>query len=145
MDKHWEGMYQKDKYARDRVIKSVRMLLPHLKKGDTVVDVGCFTQEAKKYLPSNVSYIGIDRVAYHKDNKIVDLQTTDLTLPEGQHIVCLETLEHLLQPKKCLQVIAASLPEDGHFLVSLPNEATAFHRIRCLFGTVDADAFQSGS
>ena len=61
MDNCWKDMYKKDKYARDRVMKSVRMILPYLKDGDTVLDVGCFTQEAKKYLPWSVDYIGIDQ------------------------------------------------------------------------------------
>ena len=58
------GMYKTDKYARDRVMKSARLLLPYLSQDDknpsTILDVGCFTWEARKYFPKAVKYIGID-------------------------------------------------------------------------------------
>ena len=139
----WGGMYKKDKYARDRVMKSARMLLPFLKDNDLVLDVGCFTQEAHKYYPSWIKYLGIDQQKYHRDTQVVDLGHGFEPIA-CSHALCLETLEHLIDPQDCLESIYKSLPENGLLVCSVPNEATLFHRLRCLFGTVDADAF-SGS
>lgn len=135
-------MYAKDKYARDRVMKAARLLLPYIdfNGGSTVLDVGCFTQEARKYLPSGTKYIGVDSTQYHKDTIVRDLNSVFDALP-CTAALCLETLEHLLHPAKVLQMLRASLPEKGVLVVSLPNEATLFHRIRCLLGTVDGEAF----
>lgn len=140
VDDLWKNMYRKDKYARDRVMKSARLLLPFLLDVDTVLDVGCFTHEAKKYFPRAVKYIGIDQKAYHRDTKVLDLNHGFEPI-ECSHALCLETLEHLLDPYDTLHSIAQSVRPGGYVVLSLPNESTIFHRIRSLFGTVDADCF----
>ena len=138
----WENMYKRDRYARDRVMKSARLLLPYLKDGDTVLDVGCYTHEAKKYFPRTIKYIGVDQKAYHPESRVVDLNHGFSPIP-AQHALCLETLEHLIDPQDTLESICSSLPDHGVLVVSVPNEATLFHRLRCLCGTVDAGCFAS--
>lgn len=133
-------MYRRDKYARDRVMKSSRLLLAHTNETDTILDVGCFTWEARKYFPRAQNYIGIDQKAYHKKTRVVDLNHGFEPIP-CQHALCLETLEHLIDPEDTLESIANSLADDGYLVVSLPNEATLFHRIRALSGMVDAGCF----
>lgn len=140
-DSPWEGMYKKDKYARERVIKAVRLLLPYIKPKDTVLDVGCFTHEAKKYLPKSVTYIGLDQKAYHKETRVIDLNHGFDPI-SCSHALCLETLEHLLDPLDTLLSIHNSISEESKLVVSLPNETTLFHRMRSLFGTVDNSCFQ---
>ena len=143
-DGPWKLMYRRDRYARDRVMKSARMLLPFLstddKKPDTILDVGCFTHEARKYFPKASRYIGIDGKAFHKETKVIDLNHGFEPIPCNLAL-CLETLEHLVDPEDCVVSIKSSLPENGHLVVSLPNEATIFHRLRCLLGRVDAECF----
>ena len=141
-DGNWRDMYRRDRYARDRVMKSARLLLPHLKDNDLILDVGCFTQEASKYYPPWVKYQGIDEKAYHPHTKVVNLHHGFDPI-EADHILCLETLEHLINPEEVLHSISNSLKNNGRIVVSLPNEATIFHRIRCLLGKVDAGCFQS--
>jgi len=137
-------MYRRDKYARDRVMKSARLLLPYLSQDDknpsTILDVGCFTWEARKYFPRSVKYIGIDQEKYHPQTQVMDLNHGFEPIAT-HHALCLETLEHLLDPSDTLQSIYESMSDDGFLVVSLPNEATIFHRLRCLFGIVDAGAF----
>ena len=137
-------MYVTDRYARDRVMKSARLLLPYLSQDDknpsTILDVGCFTWEARKYFPRNIKYIGIDQKAYHKETRVIDLNHGFEPI-SCSHALCLETLEHLLDPHDTLVSIYDSLQGDGRLVVSLPNEATLFHRMRSLFGVVDAGCF----
>ena len=143
MDDAWKDMYRLDPFSRDRVIASVRLLLPHLKDGDVVVDVGCYTCEAKKYLPSHIKYIGID---FDRGDIQVDLDSSDkvaqvlqqLNLPIDAKFLCLETLEHLKKPSSLLENLKNSFYLG---VISLPNESTLYHRLRCLFGTVDAECF----
>ncbi len=135
-------MYSRDRYARDRVMKSARLLLPYLKDGDTVLDVGCFTQEAKKYYQRTIQYVGIDQKKYHRDTQVVELNHGFAPMP-CSHALCLETLEHLVDPEDTLESVYNSLPDQGVLVCSVPNEATLFHRLRCLCGTVDAGAFVS--
>ncbi len=137
-------MYRLDRYARDRVMKSARLLLPYLSQDDknpsTILDVGCFTQEARKYFPRAVKYIGIDEKAYHKTTKVMNLHHGFEPIPCNLAL-CLETLEHLLDPEDTLESIHTSLPDSGYLVVSLPNENTLFHRIRALSGTSDGECF----
>lgn len=137
----WSFMYTRDKYARDRVMKSARLLLPHVQDGETVLDVGCFTQEASKYFQNTINYIGIDNVKYHRNTRVVELNHGFEPIP-ANHALCLETLEHLVDPEDCLLSIVESLSEGSYLVVSLPNESTLFHRLRCLLGTVDYGCFQ---
>ena len=136
----WEKMYQKDVYARARVMKATRLLLPHLKPGELVLDVGCYTQEAHKYLPYDIKYQGLDVEKFHKDTVVVDLNQGFEPRP-AEGIICLETLEHLVNPSLTIKSILESLAPEGVCIVSLPNEATIFHRIRALSGTPDAECF----
>lgn len=139
----WSKMYARDKYARDRVMLSARMLLPYLKDNDLILDVGCFTQEASKYYPSWIKYLGLDQAKYHKNTLVVDLNHGFEPVPAA-HALCLETLEHLVDPQDCLESIYKSLPDGGLLVCSVPNEASLFHRLRCLCGVVDGECF-SGS
>ena len=104
------------------------------------MDVGCFTHEAKKYFPRWINYLGIDCEKYHEKTQVVDLNRGFLPIA-CSHALCLETLEHLVDPQATLESIRNSLPSDGLLVCSVPNEATIFHRLRCLCGTVDAGCF----
>ncbi len=123
-------------------MKSARLLLPYMRDSETIVDVGCYTWEARKYFPRSISYIGLDVKAYHPKTTVVDLNHGFSPVP-CDHALCLETLEHLIDPADCLESLSKSLNDSGALVVSLPNEITLFHRLRCLFGTVDAGCFAS--
>ena len=142
-DNPWARMYHKDKYARARVMTATRMLLPYVKPGDTVLDVGCYTQEARKYLPTGVKYVGVDKQLWLPHVLVRDLETLKVdSLPNCKALLCLETLEHLKHPMRLLKVMKSILQGDGsHAVFSLPNEATVFHRLRALLGVVDGECF----
>lgn len=142
VDSVWKNMYKRDRHARDRVMKSARLLLPYLKDTDTILDVGCFTWEARKYFPRSIQYIGLDSQKFHAKTQVVDLNHGFEPM-SCSHALCLETLEHLIDPADTLESLYKSLGDSGVLVVSLPNESTLFHRIRCLCGTVDAQCFSS--
>src|SRR3990167_9726131 len=135
----WEGMYR-DIYAVARIKKSVNLILPLLSDKDIVLDIGCYTSEAKKYLPDNIQYIGIDSEPYVKGTVVTDLDVFN-DIVACNFALCLEVLEHLKCPKYIACAIAKSIKPNGYAVISLPNEATLFHRVRCLMGTVDAECF----
>jgi len=137
----WNNMYRLDSWTRERVVKSVRLLLPHLKEGETVSDYGCFTQFARYLLPKYVKYIGYDSFSYSHHTHLLDLDRPQ-SLADTDHALVLETLEHLKYPRRFLSSLAGIVR--GFVIVSLPNEATLFHRVRSLLGTPDADAFSEG-
>jgi hypothetical protein len=98
--------------------------------------------EARKYYQRTITYIGLDEKAYHPQTKVVNLHHGFEPVP-CSHALCLETLEHLIDPQDALESIYNSLADHGALVVSVPNEATIFHRLRCLCGTVDADSWAS--
>lgn len=132
MDNHWPDLYA-DKFAELRLKKSCELL--DARPGQSILDVGCNTREAKKYLPAECEYVGIDGIYGDSiDGGFKHYRTFD-------RILCLEVLEHLQFPRGTLKSIAEHLAPNGIAVISLPNEATLFHRARSLFGIVDQECF----
>jgi len=133
---------ENDPDAQARIKKSCELL--DVKEGMTVLDVGCHKQEARNYLPENIRYCGIDVDKNHVKTVVADIDGGFSIKEKVDRILCLEVLEHLEIPGGTLQSIASNLKDDGIAVISLPNEATLFHRLRCLFGIVDQECFQYG-
>lgn len=131
---HWENLYD-DPYAVKRIEKSVK--LAKVESGMRVLDVGCNKCEILKYLPTPIAYKGIDGIFGDKIDGGFDLGR------KYDRIFCLEVLEHLVNPKGTLEAIKRHLSKDGIAVISLPNEATLFHRLRALFGVVDGECFSN--
>lgn len=136
---HWAGCYD-DPYAVARIKQSVKLL--DAQPGHVVLDVGCYTQEAKKYLDKRINYFGIDSKSYVPETFVMDIDGGFKAGPTPR-ILCLEVLEHLKDPQGTLKSIRECLTDDGIAVISLPNEATLFHRVRALLGTVDAECFSN--
>lgn len=134
----WPDM-ENDPDAQRRIKKSIELL--DCKDGMTVLDVGCHKQEARQYLPEKSLYCGIDSVKLNPDTQVIDLDGNFDFPHQVDRILCLEVLEHLLMPSGTLQTLHRLLKDDGILVVSLPNEASMFHRLRCLMGIVDQEAF----
>lgn len=129
----WPELYN-DPYAVKRIERSLD--LADIRPSHTVLDVGCHLGELEVYMPLEAMYYGID---------ILNGVNIDggFSLPKKfDRILCLEVLEHLQHPIGTLTSIAEHLAPDGLAVISLPNEATLFHRLRSLFGVIDAEAFQ---
>ena len=49
---------------------------------------------------------------------------------------------HLKYPRAVLKTMAHAMKAKGRGIISVPNEATLFHRLRAFFGVVDAECFE---
>lgn len=127
----WPTLHQ-DPYALARLRKSCE--LADVKPGMSLLDVGCHQGEARQFF-KDIEYVGIDTLTGHEIDGGFNLNR------KFDRIICLEVLEHLKNPRATIESICNHLYEDGILIVSLPNEASVFHRFRCLLGLVDAECF----
>jgi len=134
----WPDM-ENDPDAQRRIKKACELL--DAKDGMTVLDIGCHKQEAARYLPEKALYCGVDYELIHPNTIKMDIDGGFKFPKVVDRILCLEVLEHLTVPWGALQSISLTLSDTGIAVISLPNEATLFHRLRCLFGIVDQECF----
>ena len=133
MTDYWPHLHD-DPYALARLKKSIE--LANVSDHHSVLDVGCHQEEARQFLPKGCRYLGLDHI------KGDDFDGGFKLHRKFDRIICLEVLEHLKYPRKVLASIASHLAIDGICVISLPNEATLFHRLRGLFlGEMDGEAF----
>jgi len=133
MDKdHWPSLHA-DPFARERLRKSCELL--RCAGHHSVLDVGCHRKEALEFLPKHITYTGLDSLLGD------DFDGGTNLVHRFDRILCLEVLEHLKFPDKTLKHLSARLTDHGVFVLSLPNEASIFHRLRSILGTVDQECF----
>ena len=141
VEDYWPTLYD-DPYAFKRIKKSVE--LADLKSSFRVLDVGCHKKELRELLPLDTDYHGMDIIQGDNfDGGFERLKWIYKLDEKFDRIFCLETLEHLKDPGGTLESIRDCLKDDGITVISLPNEATIFHRIRGLFGVMDQECFSS--
>ena len=138
---NWPGM-ENDPDAQARIKKACDML--DAKDGMKILDIGCHKQEALAYLPPKAFYTGINDTVLVPGTVRMNIDGGFRLDQKADRILCLEVLEHLECPLGTLEAIQSVLQDDGVLVVSLPNEATLFHRIRCLLGIVDQECFVYG-
>lgn len=76
-----------------------------------ILDIGCGNKDLKNFLPSNVSYCGLDCFGEEADDMIVlDFNTTNawavLLLKKFDYIVCSGVLEYIINPNTFLHFIS---------------------------------------
>lgn len=133
MDKDFWPSLHSDPFARERLKHSCELL--NCSFHHSVLDVGCHKKEALEFLPKGVDYTGLDILYGNEIDGDIKL------FYQFNRILCLEVLEHLKYPQSTLASIVHLLRDDGICVISLPNETSLFHRVRSLFGTVDAECF----
>src|SRR3990167_303999 len=137
---NWVDMYD-DPYAVARVKKACELLKRYCPSG-TVVEVGAFQNLSWNYLKGHdYSYYPYDFEKYTDWTNIVDLEHL-FTLIPADAILCLEVLEHIKNPHEVLNCLCRFVKQKGILVISLPNEVTAFHRLRALAGIVDGACFE---
>jgi SAM-dependent methyltransferase len=99
-----------------------------------LLDIGAGQKYLKSFLPKNVKYYSLDCDGDH--NYIIDLDKSKIPVGPGTYdiIVCLETLEHTLYPKRVLAEILRVAKKDAIFFLSMPNEYNFYCRLNFLLG-----------
>lgn len=108
--------------------------LSKLKGNFNLLEVGAQGQNIKKYIPKNISYSSLD-IEGDSDYKI-DLNKQKIPVKDNTFdiLVCLETLEHTLYPRKILKELKRVTKKDGFFVLSMPNDYNLWLRLRYLLG-----------
>lgn len=144
-DKYWEDK-KKDKLGQANAFQKERAhwIARHLEQDDSVLDIGCGDgsvlleiMKMKKVLPmgTDVSKIALQILenqgikSYHFDLRN---ENEVHQLPETDHILVLEVLEHLSNPELYLKKFLVKAKKNVFF--SIPNSGYISHRLRLLFG-----------
>ena len=108
--------------------------LSKLKGNFNLLEVGAQGEAIKEYIPKNVSYSSLDMEG-NSDYK-VDLNKQKIPVKNNTFdiLVCLETLEHTLYPKKVLKELKRVTKKEGFFILSMPNDYNLWLRLNYLFG-----------
>ena len=141
---NWLGMYE-DPYAVRRLSKAAS--ISQTKPGMKVIEFGSYHEALLPWLPDPVHYFPVDYEQFTTRTTVIDLNSLKPDIlaycPKAScdRLFALEVLEHLIRPELALTFMLRFLSKDGLAIISLPNEATLFHRLRALLGTVDAECF----
>ncbi len=134
---------EKNQIVTEPAKRRARGILPFIKEGDSVLDIGCGTGETLEVLQKERSIKGtgldISQTALSVvEKKGFDIIELDLTKPENKlsgkwdHIIMFEVAEHVIDTEVMIACLA------GHFskglYISTPNLGYLAHRLRLLFG-----------
>ncbi len=114
----------------NRVRTEILPLLPD--RFDRLLDVGCGEGATARYLKSNgycdwaagieISPRAAAMAQTHLDLVIeTDIETSMPDLPPVDVILCLDMLEHLVDPWRCIDRLRSSLRPGGMIVASIPN------------------------
>ena len=84
-----------------------------------LLDVGCGTQQYRKFLRCD-EYIGIDWSAEKRPTVVADVTQIPFQERSFDSALCMEVLEHLPEPGRCLAEIRRVVKPDGMVLFTVP-------------------------
>lgn len=106
----------------------------------TVLDVGCGRAELRAYLgPACRRYIGVDVLRH--EGLAPDVEFLELDLDRGrvplpdasvEVVTCLETIEHVENPRALLRELARLVAPGGLVLVTTPNQLSVLSKLSLL-------------
>lgn len=108
--------------------------LSTLKGNFKLLEIGAQDEVIRRYMPENISYSSVDM--YGNPDYKIDLNKKKIPVKDNTFdiLVCLETLEHTLYPKKIIEEIKRVTKKDGIFILSMPNDYNLWLRLNYLFG-----------
>lgn len=127
-----------------QVVARFPIIAKHLKRGETLLDVGCGEGTGIEYLTAHAGVLGvgidISTVAVEMARaKGVDARVADIMAPDfaPDHafdtILISEVLEHIAEPERVLTRVRDHVGE--RLILTFPNIGYLPHRLRLLFGS----------
>jgi len=132
-----------------RVSEHYEILLKYLFKSQNstkpikLLEIGAGNMEVKELLPKNIIYHSMDfgnenNPTLNKKNKytyLFNLDNPRIPIKDNSYdiIVCFETLEHVMYPKRVLKEIKRIAKKNALLFFSLPNEYNFVQRLYYLF------------
>lgn len=119
-------------------------IVERIEEGSTVLDIGCGDGGVLLYMKKKKDFIAVgadisDIVLNFLDSKGIEVVKFDINdfnsielLPEVDHIMMLEVLEHMPNPEKFLNKISKKATKSIFF--SFPNSGYISYRLRLFFG-----------
>lgn len=147
------GAVEENADVRERYRVTAGVLLPYLRPGMRVLEMGCYRGGLRQFFPRDLEYHGVDfdQAALQTAQTrgivphIMDADRgfpKELPLDSFDAVIACEVLEHLVNPRAILHELVRRCKGDGRVLISLPNENTLYHRLMSLVGLgVDYCAF----
>ena len=125
----------------------IATMLEGLPKGARVLDVGAASGTLARLcagrgyiirgIEPNVNWLG-DAVNNYEDMFEGTLEQTPSTYLAGyEAVVCGDILEHLVNPEEQLHRLVSAQQEDCLFIISVPNVANVWIRLKLLLGHFD--------
>ena len=104
------------------------------KKQIKLLEIGAGSRILKKFLPANIIYHSLDYTGEQTYLFNLDCGRFPINDKSYDIIVCLETLEHTMYPKKVLKEINRIARCNCVFFLSMPNEYNLYLRFLYLLG-----------
>jgi 2-polyprenyl-3-methyl-5-hydroxy-6-metoxy-1,4-benzoquinol methylase len=129
-----------------QLIPQILTFLPKDMHKKKLLDVGCgpgtIASEIKQRLGAEVFGLDCDPIFLEDIKKkgipayACDLESDDFPFSDSSFdfVLCVEVIEHLAKPEKCLKEIARILKHDGLLLLTTPNLAALQYRVSLLRG-----------
>lgn len=155
--------YHRENYVIDKIcpLWADYQVVQLIKPASTILEIGCATGYIGKFLKEkrNCKMFGIEidkesaelaKPYYEKivvgdvENEETLIQLSDAKVPFGtealatfDYILCMNVLEHLINPKKVLVNLKKFLKPNGSLIACMPNIAHWSIRLKLLFGNFD--------
>jgi len=141
----WDGIIPQSQFEWEKVHQYRLDIIPPSKVQGKCLDIGAgsglFTQRIKD---KGYEVIGIDyydkaiELAQAKGIEMRKINIEEDKFPFGDEyfdlITCFEVIEHIKEPSNMLREVHRVLKKDGYFIISTPNIAWWYLRLKLLFG-----------
>ena len=132
--KAWEKYYyevaDREECKSEKRKKILDYILDNIQEGDKLLEIGCGTAIITKYLPENVTYIGLDVSDYalkmakkRRNVKLINASADKIPFTNEvfDFVLAIFSLEHLNRPKESLLEMIRVLKRGSYLIICAPN------------------------